>query len=188
VRLLFTLFLLFCFAYSGEIQRIEDIAKDISKLRQKSQRCKEELSSSRNLSEENIELQKRVQELEEVVKKQKTLLKTKEKKEKNLFIYSNRCEDESPFPDLMMKDEYKKELPNKNEIITFKASAFRLKTDSVIYDAANGKKIDLWEKGTSFTSNSMMDGWIKISGYFVKRKWKKAQKELWVKSAQTIKR
>jgi hypothetical protein len=34
----------------------------------------------------------------------------------------------------------------------------------------------------------MMDGWIKISGYFVKRKWKKAQKEMWVKSAQTIKR
>lgn len=188
MRLLFILFLLFGFAHSDEIQRIEDITKDISKLRMESERCKEELSSSTKLSEENSELKKRVQELEKIVKKQEVLLKTKEKRAKNLFIYSNKCEDESPFPDLMMKDEYKKDSPNKNEIITFKASAFRLKTDSVVYDAANGKKIDLWEKGTSFTSGSMMDGWIKISGYFVKRKWKKAQKEMWVKSAQTIKR
>lgn len=188
MRVIFTIFLLFGFAYSDEIQRIENIAKDISKLRLESEKCKEELKSSKGLMEENRELQARVQKLEKLVKKQEILLKTKENSQKNLFTYSNKCEEESPFPELMMKDEYKKESPDRNEIITFKASAFRLKTDSVIYDAANGKKIDLWEKGTSFTSNSMMDGWIKISGYFVKRKWKKAQKEMWVKSAQTIKR
>lgn len=188
MRLLFTFFILFGLGYSNEINRIEDIAKDISKLRLESEKCKKELTNSRKLSEENRELQNRVQELEKLVKKQEILLKTKENSEKNLLIYSNRCEEESPFPELMMKDEYIKKPSNRNEIITFKASAFRLKTDSVIYDAANGKKIDLWEKGTSFTSNSMIDGWIKISGYFVKRKWKKAQKELWVKSAQTIKR
>lgn len=184
---LLVFFLLLSFANCDEIQRIEHIVKDISKLRLEYERCKEELGSS-TLLEENSRLQNRVQELEKVVKKQEILLKTKEKRAKNLFIYSDRCEEESPFPDLMMKDEHKEVSADKNEIITFKASAFRLKTDSVIYDAAEGKKVDIWEKGTSFTSNSMMEGWIKISGYFVKRKWKKAQKELWVRSAQTIKR
>ncbi|MBE0514184.1 hypothetical protein [Sulfurimonas sp.] len=145
-------------------------------------------SKNIDLEIENKRLIQEINRLEKIVKKQEFLLKTKESNENNLLIYSNRCEEESPFPDLMMKEEHKKSSPDKNEIITFTASAFRLKTESVIYDAANGEKIELWEKGTSFTSNSMMDGWIKISGYFVKRKWKKAQREMWVKQAQTIKR
>lgn len=145
-------------------------------------------SKNIDLEMENKKLIQKIDRLERTVQKQKNLLKTKENSENNLFIYSSRCKEESPFPDLMMKEEYKKSSPRKDQIITFKASAFRLKTESVVYDAANGKRIDLWEEGTSFTSNSMMDGWIRISGYFVNRKWKKAQKEMWVKSAQTIKR
>lgn len=188
MRYVFVFFLLLGFAYSNEIQRIEDIIKDISKLRLENERCKEELSGSDKLLEENIKLQKRVDELEEIVKKQKILLKTKEKTEKKPFVQSEKCEKETPFPALIMKEEHKETSDEKSMIVTFKASAFRLKTDSIIYDAPNGENIDLWEKGTSFTSSSMMDGWIRISGYFVKRKWRKAQKEMWVKSAQTIKR
>ncbi len=188
MKSLLVFFLLFAVAYCDEVQRIDHIVKDISKLRLEYETCKEKLLDSNKLEEENLKLEKRVRELEKLVKKQEILLKTKENKEKSLFIYSNKCEEESSFPNLIMKEEYKKESSEKKELITFKPSAFRLMTDSVIYDAAEGKKIDIWEKGTSFTSNSMMDGWIKISGYFVKRKWKKAQKGMWVKSAQTIKR
>lgn len=188
MRYIFAFLLLLGFAHSDEIQRIEHIIKDISKLRIENERCKEELSGSDKLLEENIKLKKRVNELEEIVKKKEILLKTKENREKKLFPQSAKCEEESVFPSLMMKEEYKEASDDKNRIVTFKASAFRLKTDSIIYDAPNGKNIDLWESGTSFTSGSMTDGWVRISGYFVKRKWRKARKEMWVKSAQTIKR
>jgi len=188
MRVIFVFLLLLGFVRSDEIQRIEHIINDISKLRLENERCKGELKESDKLLEENQELQKRVEELEKIVKKQQILLKPKEKIQKNQFSDCVKCEEENVFPALMMKEEHKKDSDAKDEIITFKASAFRLKTDSIVYDAPNGKNIDLWEKDTSFTSGSMMEGWIKISGYFVKRKWRKAQKEMWVKSAQTIKR
>ncbi|MCK9474034.1 hypothetical protein [Sulfurimonas sp.] len=141
-----------------------------------------------DLKIENKRLIEKIDKLENIVKKQEKLLKTKESKEKNHIFYAQECEEKSIFPKLIMKDEYQKKSFDKDEIITFQASAFRLKTDSIIYDGINGNAIDKWERGTSFTSNTMSEGWVKISGYFVNRKWKKAQKELWVRSAQTIKR
>lgn len=145
-------------------------------------------SKNIDLEIENKKLIQEIDKLEKIVKKQEILLKTKENDKKNYIFYAQECEKESAFPKLMMKNEYQKKSFDENEIITFEASAFRLKTDSIIYDAIDGKDIDMWESRTSFTSNTMSNGWIKISGYFVDRKWKKAQKEMWVKSVQTIKR
>ncbi len=70
----------------------------------------------------------------------------------------------------------------------FKASAFRLNKKAIIYDKVNGKKLYSWEEGTSFTSAIKTQNWIKITGYFVDRVWMRSSKELWVKSADVIKR
>ena len=45
-----------------------------------------------------------------------------------------------------------------------------------------------WENKSSFTSSLMTENWIKITGYFVDKQWKKAAEELWVKKINTIKR
>ncbi len=74
------------------------------------------------------------------------------------------------------------------EIISTEASAYRVKKESSVYDAPQGQIIDVWEENTSFTSNISTDDWIKITGYFVDKKWKKATKEMWVKKEETLKR
>ena len=68
------------------------------------------------------------------------------------------------------------------------AGTYRLKNESTIYNAISGEKIDTWEKDTSFTSSIQKDNWIKITGYFVDKKWQKSQKEIWVKKADAFKR
>jgi len=70
----------------------------------------------------------------------------------------------------------------------FKASAFRFNKIATVYDRVNGKKLYEWEEGTSFTSSIKTQNWIKITGYFVDRVWMRSSKELWVKSADVIKR
>jgi len=42
------------------------------------------------------------------------------------------------------------------------------------------KVLEQWEKHTSFTSNVKSKNRIKITGYFVNKKWRKASKEMWV--------
>jgi len=116
------------------------------------------------------------------------------------------CKDDNPFPQLMMK-ENKAIAPHAIEtdilievnkspaaavvserIVTEKASAYRMNKEAAIYDAPNGKQIDLWEAKTSFTSNISEGEWIKITGHFVNRKWEKSTTEMWVKIRDTIKR
>jgi len=73
--------------------------------------------------------------------------------------------DVNPFPKLMPKNTQNEKIKTKpkekahpkvkqkEKVQTIKASTFRLKTDSKIYNAQGGKKIDEWEKDRSFTSN-----------------------------------
>ena len=93
----------------------------------------------------------------------------------------------------------KKELPEIKKIVEpkrkeveklerFKASAFRLNKNAVIYDKVNGEKIDEWNKETSFTSSIKTQNWVKITGYFVDKVWMRSSKELWIKSSDIIKR
>lgn len=140
------------------------------------------------LDVKNKELAQKIKILEKIVFEQSKLLKTKEYINKNQFINSDESLDRYSFPKLMMKEEYQKKLPIGDKIVEFEPSPFRLKTDSIIYDAIDGNKIGKWEKGRSFTSNTKTNSWIKISGYFVKKKWKKADGDMWVKRAQVIKR
>jgi len=112
------------------------------------------------------------------------------------------CKDKNPFPKLMPKNseiipqteeanlviEVKKTSVQAKQVKTKKASAYRLKKESVIYDAIEGKTVEVWEKKRSFTSNISQGQWVKITGYFVDKKWKKAKNSLWIKAENTIKR
>ncbi len=93
----------------------------------------------------------------------------------------NRCIESNPFPKLVMKE-------NVETTENFKASAFRLSVESDIYDSIDGNVVYKWEEKTSFTSSIMTQNWIKITGYFVDKKWQKAEEELWVKKINVIKR
>jgi len=140
-----------------------------------------------------------------LIKRKNKIVKTKEKNIKDLVLVN--CEEPNPFPKLVMKKEFlqnDKELkkreslkikriiePKRGEIEKlqrFKASAFRLNKNAVVYDKVNGKKLYEWEKGTSFTSSIKTQNWVKITGYFVDRVWMPSSKELWVKSLDVIKR
>lgn len=124
-------------------------------------------------------------------KKPKKLLKSKrtnsiilksnaKNKNTTLTIKKQKFDKPNKFPKLIMKSS--------GSIEFFKASTFRLKVDSALYNNPNGKNIDKWEKGTSFTSNIKSNDWIKITGYFVKYRWKKSKKDIWIKKQQVVKR
>ena len=85
---------------------------------------------------------------------------------------------------LKLKQQQEKHI-NVKAIRKTKASSFRLNKDAIIYDNVDGKKILNWDKKTSFTSNIRTDKWIKITGYFVDRIWKKSKKNMWIKTSDT---
>ena len=139
------------------------------------------------------------------IKNYKNILKTKEdkiqslknkldsfnKKSSKILKPAQVCrekEDDNSFPKLMPKENPKVKVEVKKEVETFKASSFRLNVTSAIYDKPDGKKVDIWEKTRSFTSNKKTISWTKITGYFIDKKWVKAKKEMWIKSTEISKR
>lgn len=156
--------------YGDEIQRINSIVNDISKLRADYQKSQEELKIYKE----------RVKSLEKELKRTKNLLKTKQKPIEDIVVNDvNYLKTQTnTFPKLKMR----------MKIIHTKPSAFRLNKNASIYDGVNGVKIDEWEKGTSFTSNQRSDKFIKITGFFKNRQWVKAEKSLWVKVEDALKR
>ncbi|QOY53457.1 hypothetical protein HUE88_06765 [Candidatus Sulfurimonas baltica] len=169
---------------TGEVKRIGAIIKDIGKLRIDNDMCKKQLNEEKqkntilsakkdfenDLAASNKNLSKKVEELEKIIL---TL-----RKNNSVGV----AQEENSFPKLAMKEQYKE------KVVAFKAAPFVLQTDSIIYNSINGKKIDEWKKGTSFTSNQKSENWIKITGYFVDRKWKNSKTEMWVKILQVSKK
>ena len=108
------------------------------------------------------------------------------------------CIEENPFPSLMMKnistknDSIKKSvLETKNTLevkVRSKALTYRLNKESNIHDGIDGKVIFIWENKRSFTSNETTQNWIKVSGYFIDKKFQKADQDLWIKKLNTSKR
>ena len=68
------------------------------------------------------------------------------------------------------------------------ARTYRTSKEANIYNQIDGKVIDRWEKGRSFTSYIYSDDWIKITGYFVDKKWQKAKKDLWIRKNEAVRR
>ena len=187
-----------CQKHRDEVVKYKDLYKEEKK---KNLILKAEAEYSSDLTKSNKSLAKSVKTLKKQIKTQKTLLIAKDneikklsKKTKNTtpktIISSEICKDTNKFPKLMMKEKNKenKKLIKKDKIINFKARPFRIKADSAIYDSIDGKKIDEWKRGTSFTSNQKTEIWVKITGYFVAKKWKKSKKDMWIKKSQVSQR
>ncbi len=152
----------------------------------------------------------------DLIVKNNKITKVKDKEKKTLVIKEKiiesivlvNCEEPNPFPKLVMKKEFIKKNKKTKPVLKivkekkvvepkqkaqeklerFKASAFRLNKKTSVYNGVNGKKLYEWEKDTSFTSSIKTQNWVKITGYFVDKAWMPSSKELWIKSADVIKR
>lgn len=131
------------------------------------------------LSKEN-EYKKIISKYQEKIKIKDNIIKSL-KNQINTNSKENISIENNPSQKLVIKE-------NAEIIETFKASPFRLNSASDIYDSINGNVVYKWEDKTSFTSSVMTQNWIKITGYFVDKKWQRSDKELWVKKINTIKR
>jgi len=169
MKILFICLLFMTYLNADEMTRIDAIVSDITDLRVDYAKCQKELSLKKDSSTQQ-DLQKQIYDLQRVVKELKLKLKIKK--------------NNDAFPKLIMKDKF----VNNNDIIKFKAASFRLKYESIVYDGIDGNMIDKWDVLTSFTANTKTKSWIKISGYFVNKKWTPAKKEMWVKIQQVEKK
>ncbi|PHR58880.1 MAG: hypothetical protein COA44_01680 [Arcobacter sp.] len=156
------------------------------------------LEKDKALLESKVEISKEQTKLLQIENKNLfTALNTcKNKKIKTIKIVTNAkglCIDDNPFPKLLKKEKMRvpKKLPIKTKPSKEKRKAsgvYRMQGESTVYDKPNGKVIEIWEDTRSFTSNIAKDKWVKITGFFVDRKWQKAQNELWVKRTNILSR
>lgn len=216
MKLVFSLFLIFLFLNADEIQRLDSIVKDIENLRinydlsqEQLKKCQVELSDEQQKnalmrkelqssnSDNNTEIQiekkyrKKIHSLKNQIKSLNNLVKEKENEisrlkkryskitKNQIKVKCNLDNKTNVFPNLIMREQKEKEVG---------AATYRLTQESVIYSDVNGKEIDKWEKSTSFTSTLRLGNWIKISGYFVDKKWQKAQRQMWVEASHAFKR
>lgn len=190
------IFVLFVSVSADEIQRIESIVNDIAKLRLDYDKTQEELSLSlvklkdeqdKNdiLLRELKKVEKEVQNLKNQIKNIKSNdLSNSEKKviikEKSEKCIENQIVKKNEFPQLQMKEK----ALNANKV-DVRAHTYRLRNSANIYDAKGGNVVHVWDERTSFTSSFKSGTWIKVTGYFVDKIWKKSDKELWIKEADT---
>jgi len=208
MKMIFFISLLLISLLADDFDKINIIVSDISELRKENEKCqaklknityktekqsldyeklyneqkhknvilKAQLEYSNDLQTSNKNLTNKIEELEKLVKKQKNLLKTKSNNKKNTFST------------LVMKEKYQKKYSETQKIIRFKATSFYLNEDSNIYNSINGNKIFTWNAGRSFTSNKKTKKWIKITGYFVNKRWQRAKQKMWIKLQKVSKK
>jgi len=129
-------------------------------------------ASTSALEKENMSLRQSLERCQDT--KPKVRVKVKSSK--------GVCVDENPFPKLLKKE-------TKTKASTKRSSGvYRIKGESSVYDATNGKVIEIWEDTRSFTSNVSQGEWVKITGFFVDKKWRKAKRDMWVEKENTLRR
>jgi len=69
----------------------------------------------------------------------------------------------------------------------FEPLTFKLIKDSEIINS-NNEVLSVWSKGKSFTSYIKLGDYYKVTGYFVGKKWKKVDKNLWIAIDNVTKR
>ena len=166
---------------ANEMDRIEMIIKDVENLRKDYAECINELDTQtlKYLAQKENKISDNSNDDEKKILKQSY---EKRLQEKNKIISSLETQIKK------LTNTTIRTLSTPQNIETFKASNFRLSEDSKIYNAIDGKVIDTWEIETSFTSGTMTQDWIKITGYFIDRKWLKAKKDMWIKKNHIKKR
>lgn len=206
-RMVLATILLLSSIHADELQRLGYIVNDITKLRddyskmsdnyamcqynfkdekEKNSILLQELKLYSNYDAKEKNYKKRINSLENQIKKLKKDLLAKDnnikinKEKLDNYLKNQRVSNDNPFPSLKMKPEYL--------LVETEASAFRVNKDANIYDGIDGRVIDKWEKYTSFTSNQKTQKWIKITGYFVEKVWRHAKKEMWIRVDDAYKR
>jgi len=190
--ILIPFFLLVTLVSAEEIERIESIVADITKLRNSYVHVKSELKSEKeknnkyskkikSLENEILTLEKevKIKENTPVIRSSKKQIKSKNQTKQKNCLKNKIKVVSNTFPDLALKSEFKK---NNEEVHYFKATTFRVNKLAYIYDTVDGNIVDEWEELRSFTSNQKSDGWIKITGYFVNKVWTPSETILWIES------
>jgi len=181
-------------ASSTEIDIMEEVVDDITKLKNEYKVCQDDLKNRfvktdyKELEKYKILLRKEQDKNSKMIKDMKWFTQTIETLENDL----NQKKQELSKIKSVKKKKIKivhKVIKLKEESIKFiKPVTFRLKNTSIIYNKIDGIKVLQWSKNRTFTSNIKSENWVKITGYFVGRKWKKAQKDMWIKSSQVFRR
>ena len=190
--ILIPFFLLVTLVSAEEIQRIESIVEDITKLRNSYVTVKNELKSEK---EKNRKYTKRIQSLENeiltleeevktkentpIVRSSKKQIKSKNQTKQKSCLKSKIKVETNTFPNLALKSEFQKK---DKEVHYFKATTFRVNKLAYVYDTVEGDVVDEWEESRSFTSNQKSNGWIKITGYFINKVWTSSKTPLWIES------
>ncbi len=158
---------------SKENEKIKSLKKEIASL-------KDELANAiknrdivyKTHDESLAKLEKEILKLKNTIKKPLPKIDKKEKK----------------FPNLKMKKGFE-HLQEDDSIDWSVSGAYRLKHDAKIYDGIDGKVIDTWRSQRSFTSAVYKDGWVRITGYFIDKKWTSSKdKSLWIKRKDVYRR
>jgi len=178
---------------ANDIKRVEYIVEDIENLKKDYRQCIDLLNLA---NEENgCSETKLLKKLQNENKNQKKLLRKREKEIISLNKKYKRLLAKSkvkPYLPTLLNEKsntkFSKVSDNKNGIYKFKASAFRLISDAKIYNKPNGLLLDVWEKNRSFTSGERTKNWIKITGYFVDKIWRKSKEDYWVRDNKVIQR
>ena len=176
MRFFLILFLLVSFLYAGEGEKNKSETNNttVLKYKQEIEKLQTNLKEYKNLI---IAKDKEIKKLKNL----KTSYKQETTKQQKI-IPPNK------FPDLILKEEY-----NKYEIAEIKPATYRLISHAKIYNKVNGKEIEYWEKGTTFTTNikatmPKKDSWFKITGFFINKTWVKSQSSLWINTNYIKKR
>jgi len=151
--------------FAGDMQQIEKIFDNISTLRVDYERCQKELKSKVVHS---------VSKVKKGIDYKKLYEQEKAKNRVLVLELKRKVKQKSHLEEIVVKSN--------------KASAYRLLIDADIYDGIDGKVMDNWEARTSFTSSQRTALWVKITGYFVDKRWQKAKRSLWIKSDKVFKR
>ena len=145
-------------------------------LDEKSNKIKENILEVKLKDDLKIKYEKIIKDKDTIIVSLKNQIKNTKKP---TMLKKEICEDENPFPSLIMKEN--KEEKISAATLNLKVGTYRLNQESEIYDGINGNVLFLWEDKSSFTTTKVTQDWIKVTGYFVDKKWTKAEKNLWVK-------
>jgi len=153
--------------YANDVDSVDSMVKDIEDLRVEYNECKEKSNK-----------------FEKQVKVLKNTLLIKENTTENLSLKVKKPEKK-----LQKTESTVAFSENKLEKIEKVLPAtFRLNTKAGIYDSVNGVKIATWDYKKLFTSYIQTENWVKVTGYFIQKKWKEPNRELWIKKENITKR
>ena len=185
--------------FGASVQSIEHIANEVHSLRVGYEKCQTEkknntLKDSKISQEENKKLQEELHHSKISEKKlQKKVLQLEKKvdelKKTIALLKLTQQKKAQPKQELALSEEKKVVLRmRKKDVMVTKPTTYRTKRSCGIYARVGGSRVATWESGVSFTSYLATKKYLKVTGYFVNGKWRKAKKELWIKKEDTLKR